>query len=225
MVQVESAQHIASHADALFPMTVQLWKHMRPLEQVASERQSMVSWQQLPTMHWLHGVPPGSSVQLPASTAMPQCPLAHTSPTQHSVELVQFEPVGRHMPVPQTLFSQAMLQHSLGELHGKPSSLHWFMPQTPLSQTALQQSPGWEQAKPSGVHIPKPPVCGLQTVSQQSLSVEQAAPSGAHAVPHSPCGLQIPVQHSESAVHGRASGMQVTHVPPNAASWQALEQH
>jgi hypothetical protein len=124
------------------PCNVQLWKHMRPLVHGMSERQFSVCWQQLPTMHWLHGVPPGSSVQLPASTAMPQCPLAHTRPTQHCGDAVQFDPVGRHTPVPHTPLSHALLQHSVACMHGKPSSLHMFMPQTPPLQAALQQSLG-----------------------------------------------------------------------------------
>jgi hypothetical protein len=213
VVHVPSVQHIASHIAALPtpPMSVQLWKHMRPLAHGASARQFWVSWQQSPTMHWLHGVPPGSSKQLPASTAMPQCPLAHTRPTQHCAVAEQFEPVGRHMPVPQTPLSHALSQHSLACMHGKPSSLHMFMPHRPPLHAAVQQSLGCVQAKPSGEHMPKPHVLpvGLQKPVQHWVSVMQGSPSGRHIPPPQmfPTGLQNPVQHWASVVQELPSGM------------------
>jgi hypothetical protein len=81
------------------------------LAQLESFRQFMVSWQQPPTMHWLHGVPPGSSVQLPASTAWPQCPLTQVRPMQHSEEVLQLDPGARQAHVPPT---QLFEQHSAG---------------------------------------------------------------------------------------------------------------
>lgn len=63
-------------------------------------------------MHWLHGVPPGSSEQGPASIGgIPQVLPLHTRPTQHWAESVQLEPGGKHAPDPQTLLVQTMLQH------------------------------------------------------------------------------------------------------------------
>jgi hypothetical protein len=88
-----SVQHIWAHWGAPVPPTMQRWKHPRLLEHCASLRQLSVSLQHLPTMHWLHGVPPGSSVQLPESGGwMPQWPPTHTRPTQHCGLVLQFDP-------------------------------------------------------------------------------------------------------------------------------------
>jgi hypothetical protein len=43
------------------------WKHPIAAAQVGLLRQLTVGLQQLATMHWLHGVPPGSSGQFPTS--------------------------------------------------------------------------------------------------------------------------------------------------------------
>jgi hypothetical protein len=91
-------------------------------------------------MHWLHGVPPGSSAQVPASTAMPQWPLLQVSPTQHGEAVGQLDPGGRQLePAPQTSLVQAALQQSLGWVHAKPSGVHAAGPQTPAGlQRAAQ---------------------------------------------------------------------------------------
>jgi hypothetical protein len=214
VLQVESVQHICSHFAALPgpPCSVQLWKHIKPLEHCESERQPIVSWQQFPTMHWLHGVPPGSSVQLPASTAIPQWALAHTRPTQHCGDIVQLEPGGRHIPEPQIPFWHTMLQHSVACMQVKPSSLHMFIPQIPPLHTVLQHSLGTLHAKPSGVHIPKPHVLlfGLQKPVQHWLSVEHGVPSGMHMMGSQMpvTGLQELLQQAESVLQTAPSGLQ-----------------
>lgn len=116
------------------------WKQLMLFTQLKSPRHVSVSLQQAPTMHWLHGVPPGSSEHMPASTgSTPQCPPVQTSPTQHWFEFWQFDPGGRHAPPPHVPLSQTVLQHSSGVLHGKPSSVHWPPPpQMPLSQNCPQ---------------------------------------------------------------------------------------
>jgi hypothetical protein len=83
VLQVESVQHICSHVAGLVPPSVQLWKQEMLMPHVESARQFSVSWQQPLTMHWEHGVPPGSSVQGPASMAVPQWLLWQVSPMQH----------------------------------------------------------------------------------------------------------------------------------------------
>lgn len=93
--------------------------------QPPSLRQSSVWLQQLAMMHWLQGVPPGSSEQLPASIGgMPQCPPLQVKPTQHCSLLMHDEPGGKHDPAPQRLFMQTFEQQSSGVLHGNPSSAH-----------------------------------------------------------------------------------------------------
>jgi hypothetical protein len=69
-------------------------------------------------MHWLHGVPPGSSEQLPPSTGLPQWLPLHTSGVQHCGVVLQVDPNGRQPPVPHTLLVHAKLQHSSGVVHG-----------------------------------------------------------------------------------------------------------
>lgn len=70
--------------------------------QSVSSRQVSVASQQFPTMHWLHGVPPGSSVQVPASTGgLPHVVPLHMRPTQHSLGPVQLDPGGKQLPDPQ----------------------------------------------------------------------------------------------------------------------------
>jgi hypothetical protein len=84
-------------------LIAQRWKQPMLEAQLKSLRQFSVGSQQLPMMHWLQGVPPGSREQLPASTGggAPQWPPLQTRPTQHCGELEQFEPGGRQEPVPQ----------------------------------------------------------------------------------------------------------------------------
>jgi len=176
-------------------LTTQRWKHAMLLAHCASFRQLSVCEQQLPTTHWLHGVPPGSSEQLPASIGgLPQCVPKHTSPTQHCGVLEQFDPGGRHAPAPQIPFWHTFEQHSPGMLHENPSSLHWFAPQIPRSHTLLQHSLGWLHPNPSGVHIWKPHVLefGSQNMLQHCDESMQKAPSGWHTEnPHVPLlGLQ-----------------------------------
>ena len=83
-VQVDPVQHIIWHVAGSMWLVVQDWKHARLCAHSMLPRQASVSSQHPPTMHWLHGVPPGSSIQVPASmSGVPQfCPL-HASPTQH----------------------------------------------------------------------------------------------------------------------------------------------
>ena len=55
------------------PSAVQRWKVAMSAVQVESKRHVSVRLQQLAMMHWLHGVPPGSSEQSPESMGgMPQ---------------------------------------------------------------------------------------------------------------------------------------------------------
>jgi hypothetical protein len=49
-------------------LIAQRWKQLMLFAHWPLFRQVSVSLQQLPTMHWVHGVPPGSSEQLPPST-------------------------------------------------------------------------------------------------------------------------------------------------------------
>jgi hypothetical protein len=118
--------------------------------------------QQLFTMHWLHGVPPGLSMQLPASTGVPQCPLSQVRPTQQSLGVLQLEPGGRQPPMPHLPFWQALLQHCAGLVQEKPSMVH--TPQTPAVQALLQHLPGTVHPAPSGKQAPVPhvKVLGLQ---------------------------------------------------------------
>ena len=66
-VHVEPVQHIIWHVAGSMWFVAHDWKHIRLWEHSLSARHASVSMQHPPTMHWLHGVPPGSSVQLPAS--------------------------------------------------------------------------------------------------------------------------------------------------------------
>jgi hypothetical protein len=169
--QFEPVQHIIWQEPGSPPFIAHSWKHARSVAHSGSKRHDCVSSQQCPTTHWLHGVPPGSSVQLPASIGgVPQVFPLHVRPTQHWFGDVHVEPGGRHVPVPQVLFWQTLLQHSLGAPHGKPSTLHCPPPQRPASHTNEQHSSGEKQPKPSGVHISKPHVdeFGLQKPVQQS---------------------------------------------------------
>ena len=140
VVQSVPVQHICWQWATVAPPSVQLWKQDMLPAQAPSARQFSVSWQQLPTMHWLHGVPPGSSEQLPASMGLPQWPLSQVRPTQHSLGLVQLDPGGRQAPPPQTPFWQTLLQQSLGTMQEKPSIVHCPPPQNPPTQAAPQQS-------------------------------------------------------------------------------------
>jgi len=175
-------------------------------------RHVSVSAQQLPTTHWLQGVPPGSSEQVPASSGgSPQCPPLQTSPTQHWAVVWQFDPGGRHAPDPQTPFSQAMLQHSSAVPQAKPSSLHGFDPQTLLVQTPEQHSKPLKHPKPSGVHEePHPEVFGSQKPLQHSMSDMQGRPSGEQPLKlHvAVVGLQKPAQQSKSESQRKPSGRQ-----------------
>jgi hypothetical protein len=130
-------------------MSVQLWKHGIDWTHCESPRQLVVSWQQLPTMHWLHDVPPGSSEQLPASMGMPQWPLSHARPMQHAEDDVQLDPTARQAPVPQVPFMHFIEQQSPAVAHAKPSSAHAMFPQMPPLQRPLQQLLGPVQASPS----------------------------------------------------------------------------
>ena len=98
-------QHICWHIKGGLLAITQRWKQAMLAAHCTSLRQFSVCAQQFPTMHWLQGVPPGSSEQLPASIGgTPQCPPTHTRPTQHCGLLMQFEPGGRHAPAPQAPF-------------------------------------------------------------------------------------------------------------------------
>jgi hypothetical protein len=122
-------------------------------------------------MHSLHGVPPGSSEHVPASTGTPQCPLSQVSPAQHCAAFVQLDPVDKQPWAPQTEPAQTPEQHCAALVQAKPSSSHPFTPQTPLSQAALQQSAAWVQGAPSAEHVVVPQTpWALQVASQQSLS-------------------------------------------------------
>lgn len=119
--------------------TTQAWKQEMSLAHWTSPTQASVCGQQAPMMHWLHGVPPGSSVHAPESgSAVPQWPPVQVRPTQHCAGLLQLEPGGRQLPLPQIPLLQVLLQHSAPVLHMKPSSLHWLLPQRPTLQTPLQ---------------------------------------------------------------------------------------
>jgi hypothetical protein len=205
VLQVESVQHICSQTAALVPPSVQLWKQEMLMPQVESARQLCVSSQQPLTMHWVQGVPPGSSMQAPASIGVPQWLLWQARPTQHCPVLWQLEPGGRQLSAPQMPLWHTSLQHSAAVVQGKPSRRHWLAPQVPPSQMVLQQSVGWLQPKPSGVHIPKPQVkpWGLQKSVQQSVLAAHESPSGRHMpVP------QVPVSLSQALLQHCAPTMQ-----------------
>lgn len=91
MVQLANAlqfmlgpQHIDWQAFGGLPAIAQRWKHPRLAAHCGSKRQFSVCWQHFPTMHWLHGVPPGSSEHEPESIGgVPQLLPLHVRPTQH----------------------------------------------------------------------------------------------------------------------------------------------
>jgi len=97
-------QHIFAHMAPPMDCCKQPWKHDMAVAHVVLFRQFWVWLQHWSTMHWLHGVPPGSIEQVPASTGTPQWPLSHARPMQHCCEVVQFEPGGRQVSAPQTPF-------------------------------------------------------------------------------------------------------------------------
>jgi hypothetical protein len=112
LVQVAPLQHMLAHWDGLVPAIVQRWKQPMLEAQEKLLRHISVWLQQLPMMHWLHGVPPGSREQLPASMGgMPQWPPLQVRPTQHWPLFWHEEPGGRHPPVPHTLLSHTIEQH------------------------------------------------------------------------------------------------------------------
>jgi hypothetical protein len=126
-------------------------------------------------MHSLHGVPPGSSAQVPASTATPQWPLVQVSPTQHCAALAQLDPGGRQLPPPQMEPWHTAEQHSAAVMQAKPSSVQALLPHTSLSQSTLQQSLARVHAEPSGMHEVEPQTPGgSQVAVQQSLSTMHA---------------------------------------------------
>jgi hypothetical protein len=221
------AQHVCSHMPVPISMSVQLCTQARAPAHVESFRQFCVSSQQSATMHWLHGVPPGSSVHVPASIGTPQCPLSQVRPTQHCWSTWQFDPGGRQVSAPQTSLWQTMEQQSLATMHGKPSMVQVFASQVPEVQMPLQQSLGRVQLKPSDAHCPIPQVPRLvsQSLAQQSVSTAHGSPSGEHAEgpQTSVCWLQSSAQQSVSTLHGKPSGLHVvspqvlvcvSHVPP-----------
>jgi hypothetical protein len=65
-------QHICWQAAGCAPLTTQRWKQDMLVAHWKSLRQAAVSSQQAPMTHWLQGVPPGSSGQVPASTGSAQ---------------------------------------------------------------------------------------------------------------------------------------------------------
>ena len=86
-LHVGPVQHICWHcAGGVLPIA-QRWKQPMLAEHWKSFRQFSVSLQHPATMHWLHGVPPGSSGQPLSITGLPQWPPEQTSPTQHCGEL------------------------------------------------------------------------------------------------------------------------------------------
>lgn len=110
--------------------------------------------QQSPRTHWLHGVPPGSSAQVPPSArGAPHRPSSQVSPMQHGVGAPQFEPLSKHAPDPQTFDVHSSVQHSAALVHENPSSLHSFVLHTLFSHTAPQQSEGVTHSDPSGEQL------------------------------------------------------------------------
>lgn len=113
----------------------QVWKQPMAWAQLVSFRQFSVGLQQLLTMHWLQGVPPGSREQLPPSTGKPQWPPWQSMGEQHWFVFWQLEPWGRQEPSPQVPAVHWLLQHSEGALQAKPSSLQML----PGTQTLFSQ--------------------------------------------------------------------------------------
>ena len=215
-LQAIVVQQLCLHCAGVPPMrTTQAWKHEISLAHCALFTQFSVCGQHAPMMHWLHGVPPGSSVHGPESGgATPQWPPVQVRPTQHCAGSLQLEPGGRQLPSPQMPLLQALLQHSALLPHMKPSSLHWFAPQRPTLHTPLQHCPPVLQPKPSGVHIPKPhaPVLGSQKPAQHIELSLHGAPSGEQLLkPQAPVfGLQNVEQQSVLLKQPTPSGM---HIP------------
>lgn len=177
----EPLQHIAAQTvGSVIPMT-QPWKQAMSALQLKSPRQVIVSMQQSLTMHWLQGVPPGSSGQLPASTGRPQWPPEQTSPMQHCAVSRQLEPVGKQLPSPHWPLVHAWLQHCPGEEQGMPSSLHTIgSVQTLAWHRPLQHSKLSKQNWPLGTQPWKVqiPFTGSQTLLQQSLLSKHGKPLG-----------------------------------------------
>jgi hypothetical protein len=95
-------QHCCSHCAGGLLAIAHRWKHPIDPEHCASAKHAWVASQHDPTTHWLHGVPPGSSPQLPESmSGVPHSPPWHVRPMQHCEAFMQFEPLDRHEP-PQT---------------------------------------------------------------------------------------------------------------------------
>jgi hypothetical protein len=159
-------------------------------------------------MHWPHGVPPGSRLHVPPSASgMPQWPPSHTRPTQHWLAVVQFDPIGRHVSLPQTLFMHTMVQHALGLAQGEPSSAQSPVPQTLAVQAPLQHVLGSAQGSPFAVHslLPQVLVVGSQRPSQQSESVPQGPWRGVQPPQTPVIRSQSLSQHSTSEVHAEPS--------------------
>lgn len=90
--QLAPEQHMVWHWAGGVLESTHCWKQPISEAQVKSLRQLTVSLQQALTMHWLHGVPPGSRGHIGVSMGMPQWPPLHTLGEQHCVELLQLEP-------------------------------------------------------------------------------------------------------------------------------------
>ena len=92
LLQMALLQHIDWQVLGGIPLMTHCWKQPIAAAQLGLFRQLTVCMQQLPTMHWLQGVPPGSSGHMPASTGIPQCPPEQTSGLQHCPVVEQLEP-------------------------------------------------------------------------------------------------------------------------------------
>jgi hypothetical protein len=215
-------QHIAWHAAVDPPPRVQLWKQDRLLAQAPSARQFCVCMQQFATMHWLHGVPPGSMVQVPASTGIPQRPLSQIRPPQHCWAVLQFDPMGRHVWFPHTPLWQTLEQQSEAVLHTWPSIRHPLMPQSPLKQLPLQHWELWLHPTPSGEQLPELQVpVASQKPLQHSVGNWQALPFAEHVMnPHLPAS-HAPVQHSAAVAQAAPSAAQR---PQTSFALQLFEQ-
>jgi len=181
VLQIELLQQLDWHCPGGVPPMTQVWKQPISWAQLLLSRQFSVWVQQLLTMHWLQGVPPGSREQLPPSTGTPQWPPWHTIGEQHWGVVWQLDPWGRQEPSPQIPAVHRLLQHSDGELQEKPSSLQ-IVPgtQTLFSQVLLQHSKPLLQKPPSGVQpwMAQRPELGSQKLLQHSGSKLQNAPLG-----------------------------------------------
>lgn len=73
MLHVDDVQHICLHTLGWPFATTHSWKQAMLIAHCPLFKHCSVSLQQPPMTHWLHGVPPGSSEQGPASGgAIPQ---------------------------------------------------------------------------------------------------------------------------------------------------------